>query len=603
MNNEIDRLLSTFTQNRRGHEKRLVALLESDPSGFKESAVRYLCNDLPSGTEDSTVQYIVWLLEGRGMLVDILLNPAYTSVTQAVELGRILRDKAKRLDVELAKKLREASSDQSERILRVLAETADNNRPLPLLIRVLREKNPKLRRAAGRIFARHCQNELFIANALKDPDPGVRASALEGLGQSNQGKIPAVLLGALNDPDPSVQAHAILACHRLGDQKAIQLLEERAKSPKPEVRARMAWAMGRTKSPGCIPLVEALQKDPDASVRTAASEALQWLPKRPVPERERVSGPMATAPADDQAAEQPEHPAPPPLSLEVLYTRAGAEGKRMVCLSVTTAEGEDFTDFEQQHFVVEENGEPVTSFEVFAGESRGAMHLALVLDCSGGMAPSELQEIRTASISSLKYKQPGDLMAAFKFSLDVACASPFTSDPRRLRALLGRPHPGYKTASRLHDGVLAAIEALKTRERGRVILVIASGADRGSEIRLGQLIELLTQEGIPVFVIQFSSGPDVLPLKELAKRSGGQFIHVVKGLELTRATQAIVRRFANRCTITYRRDGAAVSDEPSVDVRLDSPAGAGGRKAIRLTPAGTPEPAPAAPGPAPAAGR
>ena len=62
----------------------------------------------------------------------------------------------------------------------------------------------------------------------------------------------------------------------------------------------------------------------------------------------------------------------------------------MVCLSVTTAEGEDFTDFEQQHFVVEENGEPVTSFEVFAGEGRGAMHLALVLDCSGGMAPSEL---------------------------------------------------------------------------------------------------------------------------------------------------------------------------------------------------------------------
>ncbi len=597
MNNEIDQLLSTFTQNRRGHGKRLVALLENDPSGFKESAVRYLCKHLHNGAEDSTVQYIVWLLEGRGMLVDILLNPRYTSVTQAVELGSILRDKAKRLDVELAKKLREASSDQSERILRVLAETAENNRPLPLLIRVLREKNPELRRAAGRIFARHCQNELFIANALKDPDPGVRASALEGLGQSNQSKIPTVLLGALNDPDPSVQAHAILACHRLGDRKAIQLLEERAKSPKPEVRARMVWAMGETKSPGCIPLVEALQQDPDASVRTAAREALQWLPSRPVQKPDRVPGPKATAPpADDQAAQQPEFPAPPPLSLEVLYTRAGAEGKRIVCLSVTTEEGEDVTEFEQQHFVVEENGEPVTSLEVFTGESRGAMHLALVLDCSGGMTPSELQEIRAASISSLKYKQPGDLMAAFKFSLDVARASPFTSDPKRLRALLGRPHPGYKTASRLHDGILAAIEALKTRERGRVILAIASGTDRGSEIRLGQLIELLTQESIPVFVIQFSSGLDAPPLKELAKRSGGQFIHVVKGLDLTRATQAIVRRFANRCTITYQRDGAAVSDEPSVDVRLDSPAGAGGRKAIRLTPAGTPEPVPAAPG-------
>ena len=110
MNNEIDQLLSTFTQNRRGHGKRLVALLENDPSGFKESAVRYLCKHLHNGAEDSTVQYIVWLLEGRGMLVDILLNPRCTSVTQAVELGSMLRDKAKRLDVELAKKLREASA-------------------------------------------------------------------------------------------------------------------------------------------------------------------------------------------------------------------------------------------------------------------------------------------------------------------------------------------------------------------------------------------------------------------------------------------------------------------------------------------------------------
>ena len=180
MNPKVTQLLESFNENRRENGRQLALLLERDPAQFKQSVVHYMCN----GADESSVQYIVWLLQSNHMLLDLLLNPEISSVDESVVLVQAMRGKVERLDVDLAKAMKTASGSLKSRVLRLLAETAESNRTLPLLIHALREEGPDIRAKAGRIFAQHCQNELFIENVLKDPDPKVRAAAIDGIGLS-----------------------------------------------------------------------------------------------------------------------------------------------------------------------------------------------------------------------------------------------------------------------------------------------------------------------------------------------------------------------------------------------------------------------------------
>ncbi len=528
MSEAVTLLLENFPQNRRDYGKRLGEMLELDPVGFQKAAVKYLCRggDLPSE------QIVVWLLHKAGALVGFLLNPELSSLEEAIHLAKVVKKNADRVDVELARALKDSSDAQASRILRLLAEIADSNRTLPLLTSVLRDSRSELRSMAA-IFARHCQNTLFVENALRDRDPSVRASAIEGLGLSGRKSEPAVLEEALHDASPRVRANALLARYRFGDRSSLRLLTDMAAPGDVETRSVAIWALGETRNLQCLKLLEGLRSDPATSIRRQAEEALTKL---------RLDGPSSQQGSPTR-----------PLTFDVLSMSLDETGERAFHVTLTAPDGLEVTDLSEHHFSLEEDGSPVTPCQIQTPSSRAPLHVAFVLDCSGSISAEEAQRINAAVIRSLQEKLPRDKACVYKFSLDVERGVGLTESLSALTSVVRRRHLGQKTASRMHDAVCRAVEELREAPGFRAVITIADGADRGSENNLARTVERVKASGVPLFMLGFGSEVDTAELRELALHTAGRFELISPGHSLSAACQGLLRSFVYHYAIRYAR--------------------------------------------------
>lgn len=130
--------------------------------------------------------------------------------------------------------------------------------------------------------------ELELQKMATNADAAVRLRALEILAavRALQPTALTVAYAALKDPDPPVRAAAIQCLGERGPDVsgAAPVLEELLHDPAAQVRARAAWALGQIApaDPGVRASLANALEDADLNVRTAARQALQ--PKRPRPE-------------------------------------------------------------------------------------------------------------------------------------------------------------------------------------------------------------------------------------------------------------------------------------------------------------------------------
>ena len=410
---QVASLLARGDDNPRDLGHRLGDLLRQDPRGFQQAAVKYLL----AAEQSPAARIVVWLLEKEGMLPGILLSPSVCSLDESVFLARVIHANVDQIDVQLAKALKGAHESQALRILRLLAVVVQNNRTLPLLIRSLRDRSPELRSNAALIFARHCQNEIFVANVMRDPNPAVRASALEGLGMADRTPDPEVLSEAFSDPNPRVQANAILAYRRIDENAAFEKLEEMARHQNGDFQAAAAWAMGETQAPRFLSTLKRMQQDRTSEVRRKADEALGKIPA------DESSIPSAVPQESAGLAA---------FTIEPLYAVADETSLRRLHLAVTDSEGFAVAGLSHQDFQLQEDGGSVNGQEVFGPEQSDPAAIAWVLDCSGSMSASAIQEMNTAVIKSLRHKRRDDRVAIVKFSMDVERAVGLTDNLKLL---------------------------------------------------------------------------------------------------------------------------------------------------------------------------
>ena len=178
----VTSLLDTFTPQNRDAGRQLAAMLREDPASFQRAVIQYLSK----GGEPQCVPLVVWLLQKEGKLLELLLNPRTSSLEESIIVAKLVKKVVDPMDVHLAQTLKGAPEELAARVLRLLAEICDSSRTLPLLTRTLKAESRELRSKAAFIFARHCRSTFFVENALNDPDPAVRASAIQGLSVAGQ---------------------------------------------------------------------------------------------------------------------------------------------------------------------------------------------------------------------------------------------------------------------------------------------------------------------------------------------------------------------------------------------------------------------------------
>jgi hypothetical protein len=171
---------------------------------------------------------------------------------------------------------------------------------------------------------------------FQDPDPRVRANAVESLwGRTDEDAVRR-FRAALGDSHPRPVANACVGLYLSGRAEAVRELSNLASHPEPRFRAAAAWAMGRTGHSRFLPLL--------AEMRAASSGPVSLL-KCIVQARERI---LAAGKL--------------PRTELVLEAAAGAQSGE-IAVSVQPGDSGRLPVLSAAHWAIELNGAPVWDYD------------------------------------------------------------------------------------------------------------------------------------------------------------------------------------------------------------------------------------------------
>jgi len=227
-------------------------------------------------------QYLVNLLIENDLLPEALADPAQFSLEEAVELVKRVSGIEPFVDVKLVRwildRLQEPAGTQVvpavQRILSILEQVSSAGRLLPSLVQILRVPEPRIRSKAALLIGR-CARDVKWARG--EPDPRVRANAIEAIWGEDARHARQALWELARDPDNRVAGNALLALHRIGEDAAADALLEMSAHASPKFRATAAWVMGQAGDARFLEALGGMESDSQESVRRNAALSIQRI--------------------------------------------------------------------------------------------------------------------------------------------------------------------------------------------------------------------------------------------------------------------------------------------------------------------------------------
>jgi HEAT repeat protein len=128
----------------------------------------------------------------------------------------------------------------------------------------------------------------IVVQLLTDPDPRVKANAIEAIEQIGEPEAYPHIVPYLADVDNRVRVNAAQALNRFGKTRLIACLGKMIDSEKVAYRDSAVYALGMARMAEAVPLLEKALKDASEQVRIKSVRALEVLAKQGVKEAEVV---------------------------------------------------------------------------------------------------------------------------------------------------------------------------------------------------------------------------------------------------------------------------------------------------------------------------
>lgn len=160
------------------------------------------------------------------------------------------------------------------RLLALLRMWPSRSRALPVLFRLMRQGDAAIRSRIVMMLGLARQDLDAMAPYFRDPDPRVRANAVESLWGQSSRAVKNLFACASLDAHPRVAANALLGLYWAGDADAVGQLMSLASRREACWRASAAWAMGRSGDEAFVPLLRAMVAAEEPAVRRCALKAL-----------------------------------------------------------------------------------------------------------------------------------------------------------------------------------------------------------------------------------------------------------------------------------------------------------------------------------------
>lgn len=324
--------------------KRLRQLSESAPRVFASVA----CALMRDVKDTQSYRYLLALLNSRGLLIEVLRmlsrqDPGAAGA--ATNLAMRLIPGFDRLLTKGQEGRRAPAAEEEidpDEFLRGVLETVDASLQLLSAADVeLRMGDPRIRSRMSMLAGRIARLWEQFGDLLSDPDPRVRANAVESLWGIQSPMAERIFESALADPHHRVRANALVGQYLLGEQECLPKLLSLSRDPDAMVRAAAAWAMGRTGDARFEPQLQEMRRSADRNPMVIRNALLSIS---------RLQRTEAASPHD-------------PLRISLLSSAVTLRSLRLT-LQVSELDGASIDDLRPVHVQIWAGGLPVWHYSL-----------------------------------------------------------------------------------------------------------------------------------------------------------------------------------------------------------------------------------------------
>jgi VWFA-related protein len=232
-----------------------------------------------------------------------------------------------------------------------------------------------------------------------------------------------------------------------------------------------------------------------------------------------------------------------------------------IFFTVDDSHGTPVYDLAKDSFQVREDGRPQT-IQHFEAGSDLPLTMGILLDTSGTMQGALPAEKAAAEDFLRQVIRPKDLAFAISFDVTVDLLQDLTGDIHLLRsgmeaAKVNIGLRGSRSGGSLSDAVYLAADEILSKQVGRKALVIlTSGADQGSRVKLKDAILAAQKADTVCYLVLFSRSIFGQVASDLAEHTGGRTFTVSNAEKLVEALNQIARELHNQYSVAFVPDTA-----------------------------------------------
>lgn len=257
--------------------RRLRELYDSGPDEFVRMAEEALLQYEPG----PGIHYVLGILATHEKLIPALCHLSNDPEFPLAVLMGTATSLEPGLEAKLTKQLERAASQECRcmrtSLMRLLDACRRASNLVPALSRLVQSADDHISSKAVLLAGRSVESPAWFEERLADPEPRVRANAIEALWNSHLPWAVEMLARGARDAHPRVTANAHVGLYLAGRLEGLRGLLEMARHPDASFRTSAAWALGQIGDPRGLPALKPMLSEPPGRITRNALAALRRI--------------------------------------------------------------------------------------------------------------------------------------------------------------------------------------------------------------------------------------------------------------------------------------------------------------------------------------